>query len=269
MFAGKRYLPVRLIETTRGCRFPCDFCAIQTFFNRTARHRPIADILADTQSPGSAAKFHFFVDDSFAADISFASEFADAVAPIGLRWVTQMSINAAHDDALLARLKKAGCVGVLIGFETLDPDLLRQMRKNFNAMEGGYRVALANLRRHGIRVYGTFVFGDPAHEGRGPAHPRRRHPDRPHHRPAVEAPAPAQCLGLREEAHRCGDAYARRVRGEGHPPTGARNAGASGPGRRDAVGSRRPQVQPCVPREPVQPRADAVQLRHVRRDGGT
>ncbi len=159
LFAGKRYLPVRLVETTRGCRFPCDFCAIQTFFDRTARHRPIADILADLRSPGPKAKFHFFVDDNFAADISFASEFAEAVAPLGLRWVTQMSINAAHDEALLARLKKAGCVGVLIGFETLDPDLLRQMRKTFNAMKGGYRVALANLRRHGIRVYGTFVFG--------------------------------------------------------------------------------------------------------------
>ena len=33
------------------------------------------------------------------------------------------------------------------------------MKKNFNAMRGGYEVALANLRRHGIRVYGTFVFG--------------------------------------------------------------------------------------------------------------
>ena len=33
------------------------------------------------------------------------------------------------------------------------------MRKSFNLMKGGYPVALANLRRHGIRVYGTFVFG--------------------------------------------------------------------------------------------------------------
>jgi radical SAM superfamily enzyme YgiQ (UPF0313 family) len=33
------------------------------------------------------------------------------------------------------------------------------MRKNFNTMKGGFGVALANLRRHNIRVYGTFVFG--------------------------------------------------------------------------------------------------------------
>jgi radical SAM superfamily enzyme YgiQ (UPF0313 family) len=33
------------------------------------------------------------------------------------------------------------------------------MNKSFNTMRGGYDVALANLRRHGIRLYGTFIFG--------------------------------------------------------------------------------------------------------------
>jgi radical SAM superfamily enzyme YgiQ (UPF0313 family) len=33
------------------------------------------------------------------------------------------------------------------------------MNKRFNTMRGGFEQALANLRRHGIRVYGTFIFG--------------------------------------------------------------------------------------------------------------
>ena len=33
------------------------------------------------------------------------------------------------------------------------------MNKRFNTMRGGFDTALANLRRHGIRVYGTFIFG--------------------------------------------------------------------------------------------------------------
>ena len=33
------------------------------------------------------------------------------------------------------------------------------MNKSFNTMRGGYEAALANLRRHGIRLYGTFIFG--------------------------------------------------------------------------------------------------------------
>ncbi len=159
VFAGKNYLPIGLIETGRGCKFPCDFCAIQTFFDRTARHRPIEAIYKDLAALRTKTKLFFFVDDNFAADIRFAGELADAIAPLGIRWITQMSINAAHDEVLLDKLRKAGCVGVLIGFESLDETVLRAMRKGFNTMKGGFTKALENLRRHSIRVYGTFVFG--------------------------------------------------------------------------------------------------------------
>ncbi len=159
LFAGKHYLPIRLVETGRGCKFPCEFCAIQSFFDRTARRRPIGDIVAELQALKAGTKMFFFVDDNFAADIAASSELADAITPLGIRWITQMSINAAHDEQLLARLARAGCAGVLIGFESLDEDVLRSMKKNFNRMKGGYGPALDNLRRHNIRVYGTFVFG--------------------------------------------------------------------------------------------------------------
>jgi radical SAM superfamily enzyme YgiQ (UPF0313 family) len=159
LFAGKSYLPIKLVETGRGCKFPCEFCAIQSFFNRTARRRPISPVIDEITSLKKGTKMFFFVDDNFAADLAASAEMADALAPLGIRWITQMSINAAHDDALVARLARAGCAGVLIGFESLDEDVLRSMRKNFNRMKGGYTDALANLRRHNIRVYGTFVFG--------------------------------------------------------------------------------------------------------------
>src|ERR1044072_8865449 len=159
IFRGRRYLPLGLVETGRGCRFPCDFCAIQTFFQRTSRHRPIDTIVAELESLKSEKKLFFFVDDNFAADLGYARDLAEALKPVGIRWVTQMSINAAHDEAFLASLAASGCSGVLIGFESLDKNVLRNMRKNFNTMRGGFSVALANLRRYGIRVYGTFVFG--------------------------------------------------------------------------------------------------------------
>lgn len=159
IFAGRRYLPLGLVETGRGCRFPCDFCSIQTFFGRTARHRPIDSIVAELAALKPSRKMFFFVDDNFAADIAFTRDLADALTPLGIRWVTQMSINAAHDEELLAKLKASGCAGVLIGFESLSEQILRGMRKTFNTMRGGFTAALSNLRRHGIRVYGTFVFG--------------------------------------------------------------------------------------------------------------
>jgi hypothetical protein len=73
--------------------------------------------------------------------------------------VSQASINAAHDEEFLDLLVRSGCQGVLIGFESLDPANLAAMNKTFNTARGGYAVALANLRRHRLRVYGTFVFG--------------------------------------------------------------------------------------------------------------
>lgn len=159
IFQGKRYLPLGLVETGRGCRFPCDFCAIQTFFKRTHRSRPVDKVLEELRTIKHKNKLFFFVDDNFAGDMRKATAFLRELAGLNIKWVTQMSINAAHDEDFLYGLSKSGCKGVLIGFESLDSENLKAMRKSFNNMKGGYTKALENLRRHGIRVYGTFVFG--------------------------------------------------------------------------------------------------------------
>ena len=159
IFGQKRYLPLGLVETGRGCRFPCEFCAIQTFFNRTHRRRPVDEVIAELLEIKDQKKLFFFVDDNFAGNIPDAKELAEAIAPLDVRWVTQMSIDAAHNEDFVAALAKSGCRGVLIGFESLDKATLRNMGKKFNTMGGGYAKALANLHRHGIRIYGTFIFG--------------------------------------------------------------------------------------------------------------
>ena len=159
LFQGKRYLPIGLVETGRGCRFPCEFCAIQTFFERSYRSRPPADVVRELHSLKAEKKLFFFVDDNFAGDIKAGKELLPQLEPLQLRWITQVSINAAHDEDFVAQLARAGCRGVLIGFESLDEANLKLMNKRFNTMKGGFVGALANLRRHGIAVYGTFMFG--------------------------------------------------------------------------------------------------------------
>jgi radical SAM superfamily enzyme YgiQ (UPF0313 family) len=86
-------------------------------------------------------------------------ELMEALVPLGIRWVSQTAINVAHDDDMLDLMRRSGCQGVLIGFESLHADSLRQMNKSFNLMAGGPAAALANLRRHQLSVYGTFIFG--------------------------------------------------------------------------------------------------------------
>jgi radical SAM superfamily enzyme YgiQ (UPF0313 family) len=159
LFRGKRYLPIGLIETGRGCPFPCEFCAIQTFFSRTYRARPPADVVDELRELKATKRVFFFVDDNFAGDLKSGKPLLGELERLDIRWVTQMSINAAHDEDFLAAMRRAGCRGVLIGFESLDEANLRLMNKRFNTMQGGYAKALANLRRHNIFVYGTFIFG--------------------------------------------------------------------------------------------------------------
>lgn len=159
IYAKKRYLPLGLVETGRGCRFPCEFCAIQSFFQRTHRSRPVDAVIDELKSLQKRSKLFFFVDDNFAGSLAACKDLLTGMQGLDIRWVTQMSINAAHDEELLDLLARSGCKGVLIGFESLDAQNLKAMGKGFNNMRGGYRVALDNLRRYGIRVYGTFIFG--------------------------------------------------------------------------------------------------------------
>ena len=159
IFRGKRYLPIGLIETGRGCKFPCEFCAVQTFFKRTYRARPVEHVLAELEGMRGKKKLFFFVDDNFAGDLKSGKALLPHLKGMGLPWITQMSINAAHDEEFLAAMRAAGCRGVLIGFESLEEANLQAMNKRFNSMKGGFTGALANLRRHGLAVYGTFIFG--------------------------------------------------------------------------------------------------------------
>ena len=161
VFRGKRYLNVGLVEAGRGCHFKCDFCAVTKVFNATQTRRLTGEIIGEIQRVmrDFGRKLIFFVDDNITSNLEQAKEFFRALIPLGVRWVSQSSINAAHDAEFLDLLKRSGCMGVLIGFESVEDGNLRAMNKRFNTMRGGFGPALANLRKHGIRVYGTFVFG--------------------------------------------------------------------------------------------------------------
>ena len=160
IFQGKRYLPIGLVEAGRGCHFRCEFCAIQSYFGSTQTRRPCGEILDELRLlKQTNKKLIFFVDDNITSNMAQAKEFFRALIPLQIRWVSQASINAAHDEEFLQLVKASGCQGLLIGFESLNPETLKRMRKSFNTMNGGYEAALANLRRHGIRLYVTFILG--------------------------------------------------------------------------------------------------------------
>jgi|HubBroStandDraft_6_1064221.scaffolds.fasta_scaffold00094_5 radical SAM superfamily enzyme YgiQ (UPF0313 family) len=157
IFEGKRYLPVGLVEAGRGCHLQCEFCAIQAYFKNTQTRRPADEIIDEIRR--IKKPLIFFVDDNITSNMDQAKEFFRKLIPLKIRWVSQASINAAHDEEFLKLIKASGCQGLLIGFETLNPENLKRMRKSFNMMKGGYEKALENLRRHEIRLYVTFILG--------------------------------------------------------------------------------------------------------------
>ena len=161
IFRGKRYLPVGLVEAGRGCHFKCEFCAVQTVFNASQTRRPIDAVLEEVRRVRRdfGRRLFFFVDDNITSNLDRAKELFRALIPLKVRWVSQSSINAAHDEEFLDLLARSGCMGVLIGFESMSAAALRSMNKSFNQMRGGFARAMANLRRFRIRVYGTFIFG--------------------------------------------------------------------------------------------------------------
>ncbi len=159
IFRGKRYLPIRLLEFARGCTFRCEFCAVQSFHNATHTHRQVDQVIAELRRVKRPGQLVFFVDDNITSDLAAAKELMRALIPLKVRWISQASINVAFDDEALALLKRSGCQGLLVGFESLHTPTLHRMQKGFNASHGGPQAALARFRAHGLRIYGTFVFG--------------------------------------------------------------------------------------------------------------
>jgi radical SAM superfamily enzyme YgiQ (UPF0313 family) len=159
IFRGKRYLPIGLVEAGRGCHLRCEFCSVQSAFDGSQTRRPVDEVIEEVRAIRSEKKLIFFVDDNIASNVRESKDFLRALIPLGVRWISQGSINAAHDVEFLELLERSGCQGLLIGFESLNRANLAAMNKPVNTAHGGFETGLANLRRHRIRVYGTFVFG--------------------------------------------------------------------------------------------------------------
>src|SRR5262245_21109022 len=134
IFRGKKYLPIKLIEFARGCRFRCEFCAIQSFFDGTHSHRPIDRVLEEIERVRRPGQMIFFIDDNITSSLGDAKELMRALIPLKVRWVSQSAIDVAWDEEALDLMRRSGCQGILVGFESLEAETLKQMKKGFNLL---------------------------------------------------------------------------------------------------------------------------------------
>jgi len=158
LYAGKKYLPVSLLQFGRGCHHPCEFCAVGEFFDHQIYTRPTAEVIKEIAA--QSRRDIFFVDDNFTANPEAAKELLRALIPLKIRWVSQVSVNHTRDSELMYLMVESGCIGNVIGFESLDIDNLRQMGKVPNMVDfDKYSRAVATLREHHLQTWAAFAVG--------------------------------------------------------------------------------------------------------------
>ena len=159
IFKDRKYLPVGLVEASRGCTFHCEFCSIQSFFQSSQNWRDTETIIEDIRRVGKSRKVIFFVDDNIISHLGKTKELCEALIPLKVKWVCQADVTATHDEELLDLMRRSGCQGLLVGLESLNQKNLMQMNKKHNVARGGVAEAIKRFHKHDIRLYATFVFG--------------------------------------------------------------------------------------------------------------
>ena len=155
---------VSAIQTSRGCPVGCEYCSVTLYNGPEIRRRRIADIVDEwNQTP---KKFIFVVDDNFFGvgpkHAEWAKELLRAILKHGQRrlWFSQTTINMGDDPEGLRLAYKAGCRGMLVGFETFNARALKAYHKGINRNNLARYQELVNGFHHaGISVFGGFIIG--------------------------------------------------------------------------------------------------------------
>ncbi len=156
-YDGKKYLKLGMIQASRGCKFNCDFCSIKSLYPKGVRKKDIDEVVREIKN--SRERLFFFIDDNLFVNEESARELFTAIIPLKKKWACQISLEIASNNELLELMHNAGCIMVLIGFESLNPKNLELMNKSANLRIRDYEAAIANIYRHGIMIYGMFVLG--------------------------------------------------------------------------------------------------------------
>lgn len=153
---GRRIIP---IETSRGCPFNCSFCAVTGMFGRSYRFRSTASVLEELSRFNDPRNIIFFYDDNFTANRRRTKELLEGMIreKFRFRWTAQVRADVTRDIELVRLMKKARCHTVYIGFESMNPESLKAMKKRQTVEEIARAATI--LRGHGIHIHGMFVFG--------------------------------------------------------------------------------------------------------------
>ncbi len=153
---GREMVP---IQTSRGCPYACTFCSVTGMFGRRYRYRSTGNVLEELRRYDPRRHFLFFYDDHFTSNRARTKELLSRMVAerLNFDWVTQVRSDIARDPELLDLMREAGCRSLFIGFESVDEENLREMRKGQTPQEIAH--AIREIQRRRIHVHGMFVLG--------------------------------------------------------------------------------------------------------------
>jgi len=161
---------VENISTSRGCPVKCDFCSVSQVYGGTYRQRPVEAILNEIEALDHKY-FHFSSDNiiGYAGGTKKkqleerAINLFKGMHARGLNkvWGGQASINIADNQEVLRWAHKAGAAYFYIGFESVNPESLKEINKNINVKHARsyYKEAIQKLHDYGIAVVGAIIVG--------------------------------------------------------------------------------------------------------------
>ena len=147
--------------TGRGCPAHCVYCLWpQTFTGHRFRVRSVANVVAEVRRSlelfPQAAEI-FFDDDTFTADGERARQLGREFRDLKFLWSTTARANTSYET--LKAMKEGGLRLLVVGFETGDPQVLKNIRKGATLDLG--RRMVKWCKELGIQVHGTFMVGLP------------------------------------------------------------------------------------------------------------
>jgi hopanoid biosynthesis associated radical SAM protein HpnJ len=153
--------PYVALYSTRGCPAQCTFCLWpQTLSGHAWRRRSTDDVAAEMAHAKELfphVKEYFFDDDTFNIQKARTIELCEKLKPLKLTWSCTSRVTTERET--LKAMREAGCRLLIVGFESGDPQILKNIKKGATVER-----ALAFARDcHdlGLTIHGDFILGLP------------------------------------------------------------------------------------------------------------
>ena len=153
------------IQFARGCPFNCEFCDIIVVYGRRPRVKSVPQVMAEIEECRRlGATQVFLVDDNFIGNKKLAKELLRAIAKWSaandhpMYFNTEVSLNVAQDDELLALLRDARFTTIFIGIESPRKASLKETKKTQN-MRGDLVENVRKVQSYGIQVQAGMIVG--------------------------------------------------------------------------------------------------------------